>query len=92
MEVKEAVKTAKMYLSELFESEGIINVGREEVVFDEFANSWKITLGFSRPWDKGAFAAAINIANQTRSFKIILINDEGRVVSLTDRLLSDSKR
>ena len=47
MDVKTASLMAKKYLIDLFEDEGISNVGLEEVEFDELSNSWRITIGFS---------------------------------------------
>ncbi len=89
MDVKEAVRIAKEYLGDLFETEQITNVGLEEVVFEEMSNSWKVTLGFSRPWDeKGLPATALAERAPMRSYKVLRIdNDNGRVESLTDRLL-----
>lgn len=40
---------AKRHISDLFEAEGIRNVGLEEVERDD--GVWLITIGFSRPWD-----------------------------------------
>ena len=51
MEVKQAVTMAKRYVIDLFEAEQITNVGLEEIEFDEMSNCWKVTIGFSRPWD-----------------------------------------
>ena len=53
MDVKEAVRTAKDYLTDLFVDEEVVNIGLEEVVFDDATNRWSITIGFSRPWDQG---------------------------------------
>ncbi len=87
--MKEAVRRAKEYLDDLFEAEQIQNVGLEEVVFEDMSNSWKVTIGFSRPWDhKNALTAALGNGSPARSYKILRINDDnGRVESLTDRLL-----
>ena len=80
MEVKEAVGTAKAHVTELFAEEEIMNVGLEEV---EFENGWRITIGFSRPWDRRILTAP------GRSYKVIFVNDEtGSVISVTDRLLN----
>jgi hypothetical protein len=49
MDVKEAVAGAKKYVGELFAQEGLINIGLEEVEFDEPTKEWHITIGFSRP-------------------------------------------
>ena len=51
MDVKEAARTAKDYLLDLFEGEETMNVGLEEIDFDDSSKSWSVTVGFSRPWD-----------------------------------------
>lgn len=93
MDVKEAVRTAKDYISELFDGEEITFVGLEEVVFDEESHNWKITIGFSRPWNnRSAFATPAGDWRTMRSYKVLSINgNSGRVESLTDRVLNDPK-
>ena len=94
MDVKEAVKTAKDYLNDLMADEGIVNVGLEEVQYDEAAEKWNVTVGFSRPWDrKSSFAAAVSEAGRPdRSYKVLRINDaDGRVESLKDRILESPR-
>ena len=93
MDVRQAARTAREYVAELFADEHITNVGLEEVVFEEVSNDWKITIGFSRPWDHNkALVTALAGARSERSYKVIRINDDnGRVVSLTDRVLPDSQ-
>ena len=90
MEVKEAVRTAKAYVTELFAGEEITNVGLEEVQFDESTDDWKITIGFSRPWDRrNALTSALTSRCLGRSYKVLAIDDKtGRVGSLKDRLLN----
>ncbi len=93
MDVKEAVREAKQYVLELFAGEEIMDLGLEEVKLDECSNAWKVTLGFSRPWDR-RFAPPVNLREyaQRRSYKVLCINDEtGQVESLEDRILVDSK-
>ena len=58
MDMKDAAKLAKEYVADLFDEEGISNVGLEEIVFrddggDEY---WDVTVGFSRPWDHRGLA------------------------------------
>ena len=93
MDVKEAVRTAKGYVVDLFEDEKIMNVGLEEVVFEEESAIWKITIGFSRPWDlKGPVVAALVDARHARSYKVLTLDDtSGEVESLTDRVLKASE-
>lgn len=94
MDVKEAVKTAKVYVMDLFEGEDLENVGLEEVLFDDEAGVWKVTVGFTRPWDRAknlmdamsAVSAGEFSEWKRRSFKIVQIQDgTGKVVSLTHR-------
>lgn len=94
MDVKQAVHAAKEYIAELYEDEQIIDMGLEEVVFEELPAVWKVTIGFSRPWDvKGPAIAALVDARRTRSYKVISLNDaSGKVESLTDRVLEKSGR
>ena len=90
MDVKEAVKTAKTYVADLMSDEGIENLGLEEVEFDDMAQQWRVTVGFSRPWDrKNALAVALTeYGRSDRSYKVLSINDsDGRIESLTDRIL-----
>lgn len=100
MDVKEAVRTAKNYIAELFTGETITNIGLEEVVFDDTSNNWEVTIGFSRPWDYEkirspiAEALANPLAERSinrpvvRSYKLVCINDDdGHVISLKNRAL-----
>ena len=87
MDVKDAVNTAKQYVSALFADEKLSNLGLEEVEFDEPALEWRVTLGFSRPWDEvGGLASIAQQFNPRRSYKIIRISDEtGKVLSVKNR-------
>ena len=90
LDVKEAVRTAKDYLAELYIDEEVVNVGLEEVRYDYDTDKWHITVGFSRPWDrKNPFVGALSEAGRPdRSYKEICINDaDGRVESLKVRVL-----
>ena len=83
MDVKSSVKKAIEYVTTLFSSESISNLGLEEVEFDEFSKEWIVTVGFSRPWDYSKNAIAV-IASQSlqpkRSYKVVRINDESEQV------------
>lgn len=90
MDVKEAARVAKDYVTDLFADEQIKHVGLEEVVFD---GAWEITIGFSRPWDQGGLlvTTVVDRSPASRSYKVLRINDEtGQVESLTDRILKAS--
>ena len=87
MDVKEAVRTAKEYLVEIYDGENITDMGLEEAVFNDELNSWNITVGFSRPWDTRN--NVITSLRLRRSYKVVSIDDTtGRVESLTDRILN----
>ncbi|MBV9863488.1 MAG: hypothetical protein JO267_15225 [Alphaproteobacteria bacterium] len=83
MQVKEAVEAAKAYVLDLFNAEGITNLGLEEVEYDESAGEWCVTLGFSRPWDSRANALAAVVGQQlnpSRSYKVVRISDRTKEI------------
>ena len=96
MDVRKAAQTAKDYLTKIFADEQITHVGLEEVEFDNFSESWKITIGFFRPWERPAGSVLETAfgglpAYGKRSFKVVRIRDEdGEVTSITDRFLEAS--
>lgn len=87
MDAKKAVRRAKEYIVDLFSDEELFNLGLEEVDFDGV--TWKITIGFSRSWDRrGPLVTALAESRPERSYKILRIIDEtGKVESLKDRTL-----
>lgn len=89
MNVKEAAKTAKDYITDLLGDEAIEDVGFEEVHFDHESNNWKITIGFHRPWDhRNKLLTALGDQYPARSYKVVRIdNEDGQVISVTDRVL-----
>lgn len=92
MEVKEAVRAAKAYVSDLFAEESIINLGLEEVSFDDAAGTWDVTLGFSRPWNtiKNALTAISGDAATRRAYRVVEIRDsDGKVLSVKRQGLPD---
>lgn len=90
MDVKEAVRMAVAYVSDVFESEKPENIGLEEVVLNESKNLWEITIGFSRPWDhpKPGIVTGFQPQSPKRQYKIVGIdNDSGEVKSIRIREL-----
>ena len=89
MDVKEAVGIAKRYVTDLFADEAITHVGLEEVLFDERLGDWKVTIGFAPHWNHiNTLSATLHGGTPDRSYKVVRIRDEdGRIMSLTDRLL-----
>ena len=93
MEVKQAVQEAKEYVFDLFEGEEIEYLGLEEVEFDHESDEWKVTLGFSRPWDRPkSLSVALRDEPLRRSYKLVRINDStGKVTSVRDRALATAR-
>ena len=94
MEVKEAVKTALGYVSDAFSDEKLSNLGLEEVIYDESHGRWKITVGFSRPWDYPRHSIAATMANPSllleraasRTYKVVEIRDSnGEVTAIRNK-------
>ena len=80
MDVKQAVAVAKLHIIDLFEEEEIVNMGLEEVELDE-EGIWRITIGFSRGWDRNV--GSILSGENSRSYKIVNLRDEdGHVLSV----------
>jgi hypothetical protein len=89
MDVREAISIAKQQVAALFSDEGASNVGLEEVFFHEPSKEWRVTIGFSRPWNTPAGPLAV-IATQSdgprRTFKVIRIDDRtGALVAIENR-------
>lgn len=91
-DVRRAVREAKKHLLQVFASEEITDVGLEEVEFDNTKRTWKITIGFTRPWDhKHSLATALGTQHMGRSYKVIRIDGNGHMVSIKDRILTAAR-
>ncbi len=89
MDAKKAVVLAKQHIAYLFADEQLINIGLEEVMFDDETNEWIITIGFSRPWDQPRqliMVSAVSTFSLLRTYKVV------RIASDSDRLRSIQKR
>ena len=87
MDVKQAVQTAKQHIADIFADESIMNVGLEEVEFNESGSVWEVTIGFSRSWGRpGDNIVRALGGDMARTFKTVRIEDEsGRVESIKHR-------
>ena len=95
MEVKEAVQVAKDHVVDIFGDEEIANVGLEEIERSggpDGSPAWKITIGFSRPWERaGTAGIVLGQTHLRRSYKVLIVNDESREVeSVRDRILVEA--
>ncbi|TWI70792.1 hypothetical protein LZ24_02213 [Desulfobotulus alkaliphilus] len=90
MDVKGAVKKAVEYVSDVFQSENLENVGLEEVFLNDADNVWEITVGFSRPWDypKQGIVTGLQPQNPRRQYKVVSVDaDSGEIKSIKIRAL-----
>lgn len=87
MDVKQAVNTAKGYVSDLLSDEGLSNLGLEEIEHDDKAGLWRVTVGFSRPWNtaRNAFTSLSGEPVSKRAYRVVSIKDTGEVVSVKRR-------
>ena len=88
MDVRDAVKSAKQYVTQMFDDEPIYNVGLEEIEFDPAQGIWAITIGFAREWrETGSIMRALTSPNRT--FKVVRNCDsDGTVQSIRHREIS----
>ena len=88
MDVREAVKKAREHILEMFADENVSNVGLEEVDWegDPTERIWRITIGFSRPWDepRNTLAAVARLLPR-RTYKVVRIDKVGQLISITSR-------
>ena len=88
MDVKTAVAAAKDYIGSVYADESVQNIGLEEVEFDASSDVWRVTVGFSRPWDSPVSRAAEVLQNMgawptlKRSYKAVVVSGDGRVLSM----------
>jgi hypothetical protein len=88
MDVKQAVRAAKDYVSDILSEEGLTNLGLEEVQFNDNDNTWEVTLGFSRPWNSVQNALTKLTGDETprRVYRVIRVQDrDGRILSFRKR-------
>ena len=81
---KDAVDTAKRSIGDLFASEGVFNLGLEELEYDEGQDRWHITIGFSRAWDKKQ-GALMDLTPLGRTYKVVVMDGEGKIISVRNR-------
>jgi hypothetical protein len=88
MDVKQAVVLSKEHIIHLFGEEKLTNLGLEEVEYDENAQEWIVTIGFSRPWDepRNTLMALTQTVLPNRAYKIVRISDRSsQVLSVKNR-------
>ena len=95
MDVKEAVQTAKDYISTIYADEGIRGVGLEEVKFESgLPDTWDVTVGFFRSFrgEPESLIRALQNDPRRRVYKIVRIDGaDGRVVAMLHRTVGDGQ-
>ncbi len=93
METLEAIAAAKKYLQEVFADEKITDISLEEI--ENLGDRWRLVLAFSRPWNTPRTRAQevleqIGAASPARrSYKTLVLLDDGSVQSMKDRQTAD---
>ncbi|GCD52028.1 hypothetical protein [Acetobacter pasteurianus] len=85
MDQKEAIKFAKAYIKDIYEDEGVNDIGLEEISKDHLDN-WCVTIGFTRREiaDSNNLLMALGkISNRT--YKTLTINQKGEVESMRNK-------
>lgn len=85
MDAKEAIETAKSYVGDLFSAEGTMNLGLEELKFDDVRHLWSVTIGFTRSWEgpQGLGRWTGSGEPLPRTFKTVEIDDaSGRILGM----------
>lgn len=95
MEVREAVKIARDYVTHVYGDEDIREVGLDEVSFNHSEDVWEITIGFHRLRKSSLVDTALgSLANsyavaKEREYKAIRIKDSnGEVKSMAIRTVA----
>ena len=98
IDVKQAAQIAKSFVADAFAGDGIERVALEEIAFADEHDEGRITVGFSRPWDRDSVDPAafgqggwqmryqelLNLLKRT--YKIVAVSAaDGRVARVENR-------
>ncbi len=76
MSVKQAIAVAKSFVIDVLADEEPMNVGLEEVEFDDRHDNWLVTIGFSRPWNHaGGPLAGLGGGPAERAYRVVTVSD-----------------
>jgi hypothetical protein len=86
IDAKAAVRAAKAYVADMFADESPGDIGLEEISFDTEQAQWRVTIGFTRPWDRLAINHIIVGLNPpVRAYKVVTLSEDGKVLGLANR-------
>ena len=82
LEVTEAVKLAKDYVTILYGNAGetITNIGLEEV--DRWNQGWRVTLSFNRAAEPGNAGLITQLRSMSRAMKRVTVQGDGSIDSM----------
>ena len=86
MDVRDALEKARAFVKELYAHEPIGEIGVEEIEYADHVQpeSWFVTIGFIRLWDR-----ATPDACPEREYKAIrLVDGNGKVIEVKNRSLA----
>lgn len=95
MDDKKAIRIAKDYVSDRLADEQVTNIGLEEVELSAGEDAWNITIGFSRPWNtprsraQEVMESLGAVASLKRSFKVIKVGQDGKVLSMKSKVRAE---
>jgi hypothetical protein len=84
----QVIRAAKEFVADALADEKPINIGLEEIEYDPDQQLWKVTIGFSRPWntERDALTALGGERALRRTYKVLDIKDVGLdVLSMRNR-------
>ena len=99
LDVKHAIALAKAFVRDTFGEDGIVNIGLEEINYDETEDVFQITVGFTRKWDQpsdtnGMYALLGSMSATppkiSRTYKRVFVRQDGRISRVENRSVSDS--
>jgi hypothetical protein len=91
IDVRAAIDIAKSYARDLFAPDGLSELALEEVEFDDKTGRWRVTVGFSRPWNppRDALATITGSAALKRVYRVVEVDLHGEVHSVKIRSLNE---
>lgn len=91
LDVDQAIRAAKSFVLRVLAEEEPVNVGLEEVEFDDRTGIWQVTIGFSRPWDRpGALFGLEPTSSLKRAYRVVTVSDSsGEAISMKRRDVAD---
>lgn len=85
MQPKEAIQKAKDIVADMFADENPLNIGLEEIEYDDRDNVWLVTVGFDRVRSDLARLSSVTAELTGVQPKLALFRREYKIVSIQDK-------